>query len=312
MNLCNALIDADKKPEGLKVLDKLVEATKKRGDCDFQEVLFRNRVHLYRDNNGVLGNIKKDAETGEDKNCYKGLYALQTVRSGIIPENQIEKEIATLMATLAPAAVAIAEGKTDGPGVTTSAKIPPIIQDRLAEAGRLAIKHNLIGLCEGACSVVARASQGSLRAKIWTEYSKAELLLKKIGKETDPKTGMRLNTLQRQIEEFERRVEALRIMDRAMIANKRLADPDVIIEGCTIIWNIGVPLLKKSARHHIYKPFTAAAGFLEMIQANESTLRVCLHLELAKYEMEQDFLSKAAQQIKKALDIDYSTALNKL
>jgi hypothetical protein len=40
-----------------------------------------------------------------------------------------------------------------------------------------------------------------------------------------------------------------------MIANKRLADADIIIEGCTMIWNIGIPLLKKSARSNIYKPF---------------------------------------------------------
>jgi hypothetical protein len=40
-----------------------------------------------------------------------------------------------------------------------------------------------------------------------------------------------------------------------MIANKRLADADIIIEGCTLIWNMGIPLLKKSTRGHIYKPF---------------------------------------------------------
>jgi hypothetical protein len=66
---------------------------------------------------------------------------------------------------------------------------------------------------------------------------------------------MRLNTLQRQREDFERRAEALKILDRAMIANKRLADADIIIEGCTLIWNTGIPLLKGSTRMHIYKPF---------------------------------------------------------
>jgi hypothetical protein len=42
---------------------------------------------------------------------------------------------------------------------------------------------------------------------------------------------MKLNLEQQQAEEFERRVEALKILERAMIANRRLADPDVIIEG---------------------------------------------------------------------------------
>ena len=97
-----------------------------------------------------------------------------------------------------------------------------------------------------------------------------------------------------------------------MIANKKLQDADVTIEGCILIWNIGIPLLKSSMRSHIYKPFQAAASALELLEANESQLRVCLHLELAKYEIEQDFLSKATMQLKKALRIDYSAVKKNL
>ena len=43
----------------------------------------------------------------------------------------------------------------------------------------MAVKHGLIAYAEGACNAVARARQGSLRAKVLTEYTKAELLLKK-------------------------------------------------------------------------------------------------------------------------------------
>ena len=75
--LCKALEDAVKKPEALKILDKLVDLTKKKGDCNFQETLFRTRMHMYKDNNGVLGNIKKETETGEDKGGYKALFAIQ-------------------------------------------------------------------------------------------------------------------------------------------------------------------------------------------------------------------------------------------
>jgi hypothetical protein len=51
---------------------------------------------------------------------------------------------------------------------------------------------------------------------------------------------------------------------------------------------------------------------LEQIQANESKLRVCLYLELAKFEIQQDFISKAEEQISKAMLIDYSIAKDKL
>lgn len=80
------MIDNDKKPEGLKVLDKLVELTKKKGQCSFQESLFRARIHLYRDNNGAQGGIKKDAETGADPLALKQLFVIQQIKSGILPE----------------------------------------------------------------------------------------------------------------------------------------------------------------------------------------------------------------------------------
>ena len=62
----------------------------------------------------------------------------------------------------------------------------------------------------------------------------------------------------------------------------------------------------------MYKPFQSAASALETIQSNDNVLRVCFHLELAKYEVEQDFLSKATLQLKKALDIDYSITLKQM
>ena len=67
-----------------------------------------------------------------------------------------------------------------------------------------------------------------------------------------------------------------------MIANKKLADPDIITEGCFLIWNMSLPLLKDSMRHHTFKAFQSAAAALEMISSNENTLRVNFHLELAK------------------------------
>lgn len=103
--LVKAMFDAEKKPEALKVLDKLVDLTKKKGNCDFAEVLFRNRIHYYRDNNGMLGNIKKEAETGDDPLALKYLYTIQLIKSGGVPEAQIEKELQTVMMAIAPSSV---------------------------------------------------------------------------------------------------------------------------------------------------------------------------------------------------------------
>jgi|LauGreDrversion4_2_1035121.scaffolds.fasta_scaffold09322_10 hypothetical protein len=103
--LVKAMVDADRKPDALKILDKLWDLTKKKGECRFQETLFRTRIHLYRDNNAILANIKKDTETGPDPNAYKALYVIQSIKSGIIPDVQVEKELTAVMASLSPSAV---------------------------------------------------------------------------------------------------------------------------------------------------------------------------------------------------------------
>lgn len=87
------------------------------------------------------------------------------------------------------------------------------------------------------------------------------------------------------MEDLERRKDALSLMERAMIANKKLLDADVINEGCYLIWNMSLPFLKGSTRNLLYRPFTAAAQALENISSNENQLRIQLHLELAKHEI---------------------------
>lgn len=87
------MFDAENKPEALKVFDKLVDLTKKKGSCNFQETLFRNRIHLNKDNNGVLQNVKKETETGEDPLALKYLFVVQQIKSGVIPDAQVEKEL---------------------------------------------------------------------------------------------------------------------------------------------------------------------------------------------------------------------------
>ena len=176
----------------------------------------------------------------------------------MIPDAQVEKELQTVMMAIAPASVSANDEST-----TQSSKIPPIQLDRLAECGRMAIKYGLVPLAEGACSVVNRANQKPLRSQVWTLYSDAEILLQKPSADVDPTTGMKLNTLQRQFEDRKRRETALQIMERAMIANKKLADPDIIIEGCYIIWNMSLPFLTESLRRSTHKPFTAAVQALE-------------------------------------------------
>lgn len=56
------------------------------------------------------------------------------------------------MSSISPASV------SDDPAIAQkSSKLSPILQDRIAECGRIAIKYGLILYAEGACNTVARA-----------------------------------------------------------------------------------------------------------------------------------------------------------
>jgi len=61
---------------------------------------------MYRDNNAMLANIKKETESGDDSiNAFKSLYVIQSIHSEIIPASQVEKELQLLMSTIAPMSV---------------------------------------------------------------------------------------------------------------------------------------------------------------------------------------------------------------
>ncbi len=55
-----------------------------------------------------------------------------------------------------------------------------------------------------------------------------------------------------------------------------------------------------------------ASRFLEMIQCNDSILRVNFHIELAKSDIQDDNLVLAEGQILKAISLDYSIPLNQV
>jgi len=78
--LFQCLYDAEKKPDAAKILEKLWETTtKKKGPCNFQEHLFRLRIHLGREKefSGIYSSTKKDADAAPEDMGWKHLYVLQ-------------------------------------------------------------------------------------------------------------------------------------------------------------------------------------------------------------------------------------------
>ena len=304
--LFHCVYDSDKKPDALKIFEKLWDLTKKKGDCDFQDNLFRLRIHLGKDSAALVNTVKKEAETAPIEKGWRQLVILQLIRSGLIPEAQVEKELTIMINTISPG---ILTGNDLSPGST---KRSPVTQERLAEAGRVALSFNLLNITEAISNYLNKVRQLSQKARIMLEYIKAEYLIKKPGPVVDPKTNMRLNSIQIKRQEIERRSEALRIMEKVMGTNKRVNDPELIYEGAIIIWNLSLPFLNANHKSIIYEPFVSASSLLEATQSSNVQLRVNYHLEIAKIEIEQGFLMKAEQNLNKALALDYSLAINKI
>lgn len=64
---------------------------------------------------------------------------------------------------------------------SNQAQLSPIMQERLAEAGRVALRFNLVSLANSIVTYLGKTRQPSQRALILNEYNKAELLIKKKG-----------------------------------------------------------------------------------------------------------------------------------
>mmetsp|Transcript_632 Transcript_632/g.1142 ORF Transcript_632/g.1142 Transcript_632/m.1142 type:complete len:1749 (+) Transcript_632:55-5301(+) len=279
--LVSCYLDAERKPEAQKTCDKLWDLTKRKGVVPFQEVLWRLKVHVVRDNAGAVGSIRKEAET--TKSDLKFFVSFQQLRSAGIAEAQVEREL------------------------TAQLQMNPS-SEGLAEASRVALQYNLFTIAKNCMNSLMSHRNPALRARIWAEYTKAELLAREAGDAFDMATGMKLTPIQLKKQELGRRIEALKILERVMMAAKRLDDAGVTTEGCVLIWNIGKPLLTSKHQHHTYQSFLTACMLLESLDSPLHELRIVLHLELAKQEMQLDFISKAEAQIAKAFKLD-STAL---
>ncbi|XP_048193494.1 cilia- and flagella-associated protein 46-like [Perognathus longimembris pacificus] len=84
----------------------------------------------------------------------------------------------------------------------------------------------------------------------------------------------------------------------------RLGDPQVIQVVCTTQWNVCLPLLQHSLRHHLRKPLTNVAEILEKVDSLMTLLRCQVHMELGHIEEDADQLETAMEHLRKASSLD--------
>uniref|UniRef100_K3X8W1 Uncharacterized protein n=1 Tax=Globisporangium ultimum (strain ATCC 200006 / CBS 805.95 / DAOM BR144) TaxID=431595 RepID=K3X8W1_GLOUD len=105
-----------------------------------------------------------------------------------------------------------------------------------------------------------------------------------------------------------RRVDAMKAMERALIAAKRQEDANLVETVCIFAWNMSLPLLQPHLRSHVNRVFALSAAALEDMQSLLVSFRARLDLEITKLEIGSEFLTKAYDMVNKALSLDYGVS----
>ncbi|DBA87841.1 TPA: hypothetical protein ACH3X1_004837 [Trebouxia sp. C0004] len=82
-------------------------------------------------------------------------------------------------------------------------------------------------------------------------------------------------------------------------------DAEGVQSAARLVWNAGLLLLDQKRSKQLKRTFTSAAQALAAVGSPLHRLRATLHLEVARGDMADDLLVKAATEIKKAQALDY-------
>ena len=160
------------------------------------------------------------------------------------------------------------------------------LASQAARLGLLAIA----GHCAQRCAAAPRLS-----SRVRSAYIKAVCLVGSLDEGDGPKqagvyTKLMVNT----------RIDALKVLEEALTSARRVGEPELIQDGCVLIWNVALPLLQPSLRGHAERALYLAAAALEAIGSPLAQLRASVHLELARLDASRELVAKAAAHVGKA------------
>jgi hypothetical protein len=273
------------KAESVQVLEKLWESSKQT-NYFFHEDIFRLRVAYSAGNPQAWQALAKEADKDPSGELRVTL-ALQSIRSRITPENQVEKELNSLTRYLMP-------NRADNSPANDSSSVT----DSLCEIAHLAAVNAIPSLAHTILERLKKKQQVSSKAYILIEFTKAEMALRSKPDEAA------LNKEQSEAEQMmlfdiRCRLEALHLITKAIKAKLVFLNPLYLYEGCVKIWNISLPFLNERHKTEVTKSFGVAAKVLEEIQSSDFHLRICLHFELAKVKLEKDSVHEAEEHARK-------------
>ena len=113
--------------------------------------------------------------------------------------------------------------------------------------------------------------------------------------------------------EIENRKEALRVMEKVMLINKKLNNAELIYEGAILVWNIALPFLSPYYHQYAERAMELSLSLIEQIDSNDHELRTKFHLQLISIYFGNELkFSEVESNVFKALRLDPSLPVGKL
>jgi len=286
---------AGRKKEAVPILQSVVPLAKSCSEA-LQEQLLRLQGHMVADDPAAL---KKLRDENEKIPRRKALLTAQVLADGQ-PTNA-EAEVKAAIAALDPSlldALQTQGGNEAASKAVASLKGSCEDDDLLLALASQAAKHGLLSIasqCAERC-----ASSSRLSSRVRAAYLRELMRVKQLDDDSEgPAQG---NVYTRRM--VGTRIEALKKLEEALSSARRALDPELIQDGCLLIWNVALPLLQPSLVQHAEPSLRKALAALEELRSPLAELRAAIHLELARYEYSMDFIQKAYDQVRKALALD--------
>lgn len=218
-------------------------------------------------------------------------YRLQTIRSGATMDGASSSSEMDALCT------ALADSEN-------------VEYDLIAETGILALQLQHIELALK-CEKIVYKTKASMTpvAKLQCDLLHCYLTARELALEENANQS-KLSSRRRDALQLARRADALKSLERILVASKRYDGVDLLHRGCILAWNLALPLLQPHLRKHVHRILQTATDILQDMESPYITLRSQLHFEVSKCEIGADFLTKAMQHIKKALALDSGTINN--
>lgn len=178
-------------------------------------------------------------------------------------------------------------------------KIDP---ELLVELGEIAINQKLQEIAETCMELIKQVKDADAHTNLLIDYYTVKYMVFDID---NIKGANKLDERRILAIKLNKRCDAIKKLCITLQSCRRLNDPALLQRLSILGWNICLPLLQPNLRRHVYQLFSIVNDSLQDIDSLYYLLRSQLHLELAKFEIDNDLLTKAKYNVNEGIKIDY-------